>query len=61
MKRPLKEYDLVTDHCACMVAIVITRHVVDKHNVNDQYPAEQLHLELKNLPYTNSPDFLLNH
>jgi hypothetical protein len=40
----LKDYDVVIDYCACMVAIILATHVVDASNVNVQWSASQLTL-----------------
>ena len=42
----LKDYDVVIDYCACMVAITLARHMVNIGNVNVQWSASQLEQNL---------------
>jgi hypothetical protein len=56
MKAMEKEYELVIDYCAFMVAIVLARHVVTVANIKDQWTAEQLALSLNKLDYSNTPN-----
>ena len=56
MKAKEKEYELVIDYCAFMVAIVLARHVVTESNIKQQWTAEQLALSLNKLDYSNTPN-----
>jgi hypothetical protein len=56
MKAMEKEYELVIDYCAFMVAIVLARHVVTVANIKVQWSAEQLALSLNKLDYSNTPN-----
>jgi hypothetical protein len=56
----LKDYDVVVDHCACMVAITIVRHMVEVHNVNVQWSAAQLERSLNDTPLGKNPDYYIN-
>ena len=49
MPRQLKDYDLVIDYAAFMLAIVFARHLVDHSNVRFQWSAETLSENMKNL------------
>ena len=60
MRTPPKEYQLVVDYCAFMVAIALARHVVNDANLRVQFTAEQLASELNILPYANGPNFNVN-
>ena len=60
MKTTVREYQLVIDYCACMVAIALSRHSVDNSNIDIQYSAEQLTSELNLLPYSDGPNFNVN-
>ena len=56
MKAKAKEYELVIDYCAFMVAIVLARHVVTLGNINDQWSAEELAATLNILEYSDTPN-----
>ena len=56
MKAKAKEYELVVDYCAFMVAIVLARHTVKLENINDQYSAENLAATLNILQYSETPN-----
>ena len=56
MKAKAKEYELVIDYCAFMVAIVIARHVVTLGNIREQWSAEQLAASLNVLQYSETPN-----
>ena len=57
MKTPMRDYRLVIDYCACMVAIALSRHRVDNDNIDNQYSAEELSSQLNLLPYSDGPNF----
>lgn len=56
----LKEYEVVVDYCACMVAITIGRHMVDMNNTNVQWSASQLEQSLNDTRLGNNPDFYID-
>ena len=56
----LKDYDVVIDYCACMVAIILATHVVDASNVNVQWSASQLALILNNSPRGTNTNYYIN-
>ena len=56
MKAKAKEYELVIDYCAFMVAIVIARHVVNLANIHEQWSADQLAASLNILQYSETPN-----
>ena len=56
MKAKAKEYELVIDYCAFMVAIVLARHAVTLDNINDQWSAEELAATLNILEYSDTPN-----
>lgn len=56
MKAKAKEYELVIDYCAFMVAIVIARHVVNLANIHGQWSADQLAASLNSLQYSETPN-----
>ena len=60
MTTPTREYKLVIDYCACMVAIALSRHSVDKSDIRIQYSAEELSSQLNLLPYSEGPNFNVN-
>ena len=60
MKRPPRDYDLVVDYCSCMVATAIVRHIVDCSNVDVQFSAEDLSIELKILPHSNDTNLYID-
>ena len=51
-----KEYELVIDYCAFMVAIVLARHVVTLSNSNVQWTAEDLAQAMNKLDYSLTPN-----
>jgi hypothetical protein len=53
----MKEYEVVVDYCANMVAIAIVRHMVDVNNVNVQWSACQLEQSLNESTLGKNPDF----
>ena len=60
MTTSTREYKLVIDYCACMVAIALSRHSVDKSDIRIQYSAEELSSQLNLLPYSEGPNFNVN-
>lgn len=56
MQAKTKDYELVIDYCAFMVAIILARHVVTSENVNNQWSAEKLAASLNSLPYADTPN-----
>ena len=56
----MRDYQLVIDYCACMVAIALSRHRVDNENIDNQYSAEELSSQLNLLPYSDGPNFNVN-
>ena len=56
MKGKVKEYELIIDYCAFMVAIVLARHEVTLENVNVQWSAEKLSESLNKLQYSETPN-----
>ena len=56
----MRDYKLVIDYCACMVAIALSRHRVDSDNIGIQYSAEELSSQLNLLPYSDGPNFNVN-
>ena len=60
MKTAMRDYQLVIDYCACMVAIALSRHRVDSDNIGIQYSAEELSSQLNLLPYSEGPNFNVN-
>lgn len=51
-----KDYELVIDYCAFMVAIILGRHAVTPENVNKQWSAEKLAASLNTIPYSDTPN-----
>jgi hypothetical protein len=60
MGKPMRDYRLDIDYCACMVAIALYRHRVDVENIGTQFSAEDLTVELNLLPFTKGPNFNVN-
>jgi hypothetical protein len=56
----LKGYEVVVDYCACMLAIVVARHIVDVHNVNVQWSASQLDRSLNDTTLGCNPNFYID-
>ena len=56
----LKEYEVVMDYCACILAIVVARHIVDVHNVNVQWSASQLERSLNDTTLGCNPNFYID-
>ena len=56
----LKGYEVVVDYCACMLAIVVARHIVDVHNVNVQWSASQLERSLNDTTLGCNPNFSID-
>ena len=51
------EYIPEIDCASCMLAIVLVRHTVDKDNVNEQWSAKQLSIEMVKMQWGNSAYF----
>ena len=51
-----KEYELVIDYSAFIVAIVLARHVVTLSNSNVQWTAEDLAQAMNELDYSLTPN-----
>ena len=60
MPRHLKDYDLVIDYAAFMLAIVFARHLVDHENVQFQWSAESLSQNMNKLEYGSSANLSVN-
>ena len=60
MPRQLKDYDLVIDYAAFMLAIVFARHLVDHSNVQFQWSAETLSENMKKLEFGSCANFAVN-
>ena len=60
MPRQLKDYDLVIDYAAFMLAIVFARHLVDHSNVHFQWSAETLSVNMKKLEFGRCANFAVN-
>ena len=61
MPREIVEYLPEIDYASCMLAIVLVRHTVDKDNVNEQWSAEQLSIEMNKMQWGNSANFGVNY
>jgi hypothetical protein len=55
-----KDYDLVVDYCACMVAVSIVRHLVYAANVHIQWSADQLKESLTGTALGRNPNFYVD-
>ena len=53
----MKQYDLPTECCAFMVAIVLSRIIICDQDIGLQWQAEELIDVLNELPYSSSADF----
>lgn len=60
MKGKPKEYELVIDYSAFMVAIVLVRHEVSVKNIKDQWSAEMLAASLNTLQYSDTPNLRIH-
>lgn len=60
MPRQLKDYDLVIDYAAFMLAIVFARHLVDQDNVQFQWSAVTLSKNMKKLEFGSCANFAVN-
>jgi hypothetical protein len=56
----LKDYNLVVDYCACMVAASIVRHLVVANNVHIQWSADQLKESLNDTALRRDPNFYID-
>ena len=53
----MKQYDLPTEYCAFMVAIVLSKIIICDQDIGLQWQAEELTDVLNELPYSSSADF----
>lgn len=60
MQRVNKEYLPEIDYCSFMLAIVLARHKIDEANLDQQCSAEDLSIEMNNLPWGNTANFGVN-
>ena len=60
MQRVDKEYLPEIDYCSFMLAIVLARHKIDEVNLDQQCSAEDLSIEMNNLPWGNTANFGVN-
>ena len=60
MQRVNKEYLPEIDYCSFMLVIVLARHKIDEVNLDQQCSAEDLSIEMNNLPWGNTANFGVN-
>jgi hypothetical protein len=55
-----KIYDLPTDYCAFMVAIVLVRLVINKEDIGVPFKVEEIAEIVNILPHSKSANFYVN-
>lgn len=60
MKAKLKDYQFSVVYCACMVAILLARHTVDRTNAEVNWSAAKMSENLNRLPLSGSASFYVD-
>lgn len=56
----MKPYDVHVDYCTFMVAIVMSRIIIDDDDIGRQWCAEELSEKLNIMPWSDSADFYVD-